>query len=64
MSRVHNYSNSLHPKGQNILVGQIIRAGGEFLRAAGEIPHHFISLYVKRSPAVDNPLVFYRSLLS
>jgi len=32
----------LHPKGQNILVGQITRAGGEFLRAAGEIPHNFI----------------------
>jgi len=32
----------LHPKGQNILVGQIARAGGEFRRAAGEIPHHFI----------------------
>jgi len=35
-------SNSLHPKGQNILVGQINRAGGEFLRAAGEMPHHFV----------------------
>jgi len=43
------YYYILHPKGQNILVGQItraggefMRAGGEFLRAAGEIPHHFI----------------------
>jgi len=38
-------SNSLHPKGQIILVavvGQITRAVGEFMRAAGEIPHHFI----------------------
>jgi len=35
-------SNSLYPKGQNILVGPMIRAGGEFLRAAGEIPHHFM----------------------
>jgi len=25
-------------------VGQITKAGGEFPRAAGEIPHHFINM--------------------